>query len=336
MDTIKPLVIRTSERTAFKRCEQRWWWAWRDGLKPKQTPNALWFGAGIHVALANWYKPGLERGPEHPAKVWIDYCLSEERYIKDSGGILDETRWVDARDLGIHMLMSYVDTYGIDDAWDVIATEQAFQVRIKHPDAPGGYIVFTGTFDGVYRDKRDNSLWLMEHKTATGFPNVGILELDDQASGYFMAAEIVLRHKGLIGPDEHLAGIQYNWLRKMMPDDRPRDDKGLALNKDGTVSKRQDTARFMRYPAWRSVHQRAKTKQHIIDEVNRMMLLRNKNLGITKTPTQDCPYCPFFAMCQLHEADEDWTEYRDAMYDRRDPYGDHRLAIKTAGWEVIT
>jgi hypothetical protein len=49
----------------------------------------------------------------------------------------------------------------------------------------------------------------------------------------------------------------------------------------------------------------------------------------------DCSWdCPFFAMCQLHETDADWEEYRDAMFHRIDPYSDHRLAIKSAGDDI--
>jgi hypothetical protein len=328
------VVIRNSERQSLKRCPQQWEWAWRQGLKPRQTPDALWFGQGIHQALAAWYKPGYQRGPDHPAKTWIDFCHSEERYIKDAGGLPEEAKWVAARDLGIQMLFSYKETYGDDSMWDVIATEQDFQLKIKTPAVPGGFVIFGGTFDGVYRDVNDGKLWLMEHKTAAGVPNIGFLELDDQASSYFLAAEIVLRHKGLISEDEHLEGIMYNYLRKAMPDDRPQDSQGRALNKDGSISKRQDVLRFWRHPVWRSQHQRFNTRQSIINEVDLMMAYRTGALNVTKTPNMNCPYCPFFAMCQLHETDADWTEYRDAMYTRRDPYQDHRLALKSAGMEV--
>lgn len=300
------------------------------GLQPRRIGDALWFGTGIHQALAEWYKPGFARGI-NPAQTWVNFCVSEERYIKDAGGLIDEVKWVSARDLGINMLLSYLDEYQTDPTWDVIATEQTFQVKIKVPGAPGGFVVLMGTFDGVFRDTNTDQLWLMEHKTAAGFPNIGFLELDDQASTYFMVAEIVLRHKGILRDGQHLEGIMYNYLRKMMPDTRPRDEDGLALNKDGSVSKQQDTKRFMRTPVWRSVRQRKNTMEAIVSEVELMMLYRNGTLKVTKTPTKECPYCPFFQMCQLHETDADWMEFVDAMYIRRDPYSDHRMALKSAG-----
>jgi hypothetical protein len=216
----------------------------------------------------------------------------------------------------------------------VIATEAPFELSIPVPASlglPNNEIIYAGTFDGVYRDMRDGSLWLMEHKTATGFPNIGFLELDDQAGSYFMAAETVLKYQGLIRDDEFLAGIMYNYLRKMMPDDRPRNAMGQALNQNGTVSKRQDTERFRRHQVWRSRSQVSKMRQRIIAEATLMMQYRNGTLPIIKTTTKDCTFCQFFEMCQLHEADEDWQEYRRAMYSIADPYSDHRELIKSAG-----
>jgi hypothetical protein len=171
----------------------------------------------------------------------------------------------------------------------------------------------------------------MEHKTASSLPNTGYLELDDQAGTYFMLAENTLRHKGLIGEKEKLEGVMYNYLRKALPDDRPQNAQGQYLNKNGTVSKVQGSPLLMRYPTWRTDTQRVKMQEHIIDEAQQMQLIRDKVTKPTKTPTKDCSWdCPFFAMCQLHESGDDWIEFRDAMYDVRDPYADHRSALKSA------
>jgi PD-(D/E)XK nuclease superfamily len=330
------IMIRTSEISSLKRCPQRWWWGHVDGLEPNKPNNKLWFGGGIHVALADWYKQGFERGTD-PRKGWLQFVRDEEMYLRDNKGQRDDDEWVSARDLGFAMLDNYLETYGKDPGWDVINTEQQFQAKITMPSAPGGFVIILGTFDGVHRDAdNDNALMLMEHKTSSGGPNYGYLELADQPGVYFSVAENVLRHKGLIGENEHLDGIMYNYLRKANPDDRPRDEFGRALNKDGSVSKRQDTQRLWRFPVWRSREQRAKMRENIIATVELMMKYRTGELRVTKTPTMDCSWdCAFYAMCQLHETDADWQEYRDAMFHKRDPYQDHRLAIKSAGDDIV-
>jgi hypothetical protein len=326
---LKEIIIRTSERRDFKRCQQRWSWAWRHGLKPKRENNKLWFGSGIHVALAEWYLKGTDRGP-HPAKTWMKWVGEEQTYIKTYGLTPDENEWIEARELGALMLLNYTDTYGEDLDWNVIATEQTFQAKVEIPDVPNGFIIYTGTFDGVYR-LPDGTLWLMEHKTASSLPQTGFLELDDQAGSYFLMAEIVLRHQGLIGPDEKLDGIMYNFLRKAKPDDRPVNEFGQYLNKNGSVSKVQGSPLFMRYPVWRNDRQRDMQRQHIVAEARQMWEIRQSHLQVTKTPTKDCSWdCSFYQMCQLHESGDDWEEFRNSAFVKRDPYSDHRLELKSA------
>jgi hypothetical protein len=323
-----PIIIRNSERVTFKRCQARWVWSFVDGLVPNVTDTKLWFGGGIHIALAEWYQKGLQRGP-HPAKTWAKFVADEEVYIKSSNGLLDEVKWLDSRDLGMQMLLNYTDTYGDDPTWDVIATEQTFQVKSRLPDGTVFYI--TGTFDGVYRDTVTKQLWLMEHKTSAGIPDTGFLDMSDQGSTYFAVAEIVLRNMGIMGKYQHLEGIMYNFLRKAMPDDRPKNEQGKALNKNGSVSKVQPSPLFMRYEAWRSKGHRIKTIEHMKDEVAQMMAIRNGQFNPTKTPTMDCRWdCAFYQMCQLHESGDDWEDFRDAMFTKQDPYADHRAAMKDA------
>lgn len=99
--------ITTSERRAFKRCPQRWWWAYREGLLSHDGPSpALWFGIGIHEALAALYQLGKKRNKDF-IDLWRDYCDNDEisRAIRTrTGGELDEAEWVNARALGVAML----------------------------------------------------------------------------------------------------------------------------------------------------------------------------------------------------------------------------------------
>lgn len=225
--------MRTSERRDLKRCPARWHWAWREGLRPLHTKNPLWFGIGVHEALAEWYQPGLKRG-KHPAESWLEYCASEERYLptdfEDDG-----VKYIEARDLGEAMLNDYVDFYGKDDQWDVIATERTFSVLVPHPmrmirQRRAALLNYVGTWDGVYRDLATGKLWLMEHKTAAAI-KTDHLPLDDQAGSYFWSATRVLRKEGLLKPKDRLEGIMYNFLGKTMADIRDRDEFGQARNR---------------------------------------------------------------------------------------------------------
>jgi hypothetical protein len=320
-------ILRTSERRTFKRCPQAWEWAWRWGLKGKGRPaDPLWFGTGIHECLAQWYKgPGLKRGP-HPAQTWKKWYGSEINSIRTATSEdWQEDVWVDARDLGTAMLEGYVDEYGRDETWHVIAPEQTFQIEIPYRTKAGVLVLYCGTFDLVYRDLRTDEIWLGEHKTAKAI-SLGHLPLDDQAGSYWAVASRVLQHEGVLGKGDSIAGIMYNFLRKGFPDERPRNAEGQYLNKDGSVSKNQAAPLFVREPVERTRKERATQLRRIQNEAYWMRAAKKAPDQIYKNPTRDCQWdCSFFDMCQLHEkGGEDWMEFRDAMYVSRDPYADHR------------
>lgn len=239
--------IRNSERGTLDKCPQRWWWSWRDGLRPKETPKALWFGTAIHEALADYYQPGRKRSKDFIDK-FREYADMEGEYIRTNVGVIDEEAWVDARTLGEQMLLNYRKHYDGDRDWDVIGTEQPFSVRIpvipkslakdeitplmrRLADQIGSYFILNGTMDGVYRDLGDRKkAKLMEHKTAATI-SVRHLPMDNQAGTYWMTAATVGRAAGWLKPNENIAGITYNFLRKALPDDRPKDAQGYATNK---------------------------------------------------------------------------------------------------------
>lgn len=233
-------IIRTSERKAAKRCLQQWWWAWREGLRDRGSPAPpLWFGTGIHIALALWYcGPGKKRGP-HPAETWEAYCGSELTFIKTTD--LTEERlakYIDAQELGRVMMEEYVKLYGRDEHKLIIAPEQTFSLDIPWSDRQDLYDYvegeimarYAGTYDGVWRHADTGWILLDEHKTAAQI-RTDHLSLDDQGGAYWAVADRQLRRDGLIKSTERLRGIEYNFMRKGLPDTRPRDSEGYACNK---------------------------------------------------------------------------------------------------------
>lgn len=291
--------------------------------KGKQA-DARWFGIGVHIALAEWYRKGTRRGP-HPADTFEQWIGDEIAFVKTwLGSDFDEHKWEDARELGINMLEGYFDKWGRDPQWHIIAVEQPFSVRIKHAGKP--VAIFRSRWDGVARDLDSGLIILLEHKTASQV-NLAYLEGDDQAGVYCAVASEVLRAKGVLKPGEEIAGIQYNILRKAMADERETDADGYSLNKDGTISKRQPTARFIRPDlVERSPAQNATQLKRIEDEVAVMNAVRLGIIPVTKTRTKDCPHsCDFWNMCLLHDfGDDRWLELKKAHFTAQDPYEDTR------------
>lgn len=238
--------IRASERVTFKRCQQQWWWSNREGLvlKAKSQTDALWFGTGVHLAFAKWYVgPGLRRGPE-PAETWDHYAKQMEMaYIRtDDPDDEKVAQYIDARELGLKMLEGYRALYGRDEEWLVVSPERTFSLNIPWPENAKNFwdaasvdpslvmAILVGTYDLVFQHAVTLRYWLGEHKTAKSIM-LRHLAMDNQAGTYWATATAELRRAGLLPESELLAGIMYNFLRKGIPDERPKDSEGYYANK---------------------------------------------------------------------------------------------------------
>ena len=233
-------VLRTSERKQFKECQWKWERNYVDRLQNKyDSGTALWFGTGIHLALEKYYIPGTERGAD-PVETWTQYVndtRGDTNYINTHHNG-DSSFDVEALDLGTAMMESYVEHYGKEKWMDVIATEYDFQIGVNFRNFNKDGVTkdkaaYVGTMDLVYRDLRDNKIYVMDHKTARalGSSNTQYLPLDDQAGAYYAVAVTALRRKNLIGPKERISGVVYNYLVKALPDTRPVNPEGYATNK---------------------------------------------------------------------------------------------------------
>ena len=326
-------VLRTSERTCWRECPQKWWWAYREGLVKKGPPAmALWFGTGWHLGLAAYYGPGKKRYPKRARQVLEDYFdteLATLRTIVDEEGAAE---YVEAKALALAMFDHYVETYQGDQHLYIIAVERSEQVEIVNWKGET-IAVYAFTMDGVARDESDHGkIKLLEHKTAT-IIQLAWLALDDQAGSYLAFMTEVLRHEGLLKPNEAIQDVIYNVARKAIhkPDTRPRNAEGLALNKDGSVSKNQGAQApvLVRQEVVRSAESRNRLIERVAIEVEQMNEMRADPTRVYKNPHGGpfgCQTCPFFQMCQLHEEGGDWEDLRDWQFEVRDPYADHRKA----------
>lgn len=318
-------LIRTSERTTFTRCRQKWWWSYVEGLTPLEVAPALRFGDLVHQSLAAWYKPGAKRG----RKPWLTFkklYTAQLEEMEQFGMYTDEGEWTDAMLLGDAMLRNYVEFYGDDKLIEVIYPEKEFQVDLADPQTDEYICTYVGTFDAIIRDLKTGKIGLFEHKTAKAI-SLAHLQLDEQAGSYWAFGTDWLRSQGILGKRESLDFILYNFLRKAKPDARPQDREGRYLNQNGTVSKIQPAPYFVRQIVYRTDNDRRSTMLRIIEQAKEMEACRNGEMAIYKTPTRDCAWdCPFgprSGMCELHEMGSDWEDVRDSVFTYWDPYEHH-------------
>lgn len=331
--------VRNSERNDFKRCPWKWYWSWVKGMTGQRVPTWAWFGTAVHYALEVRYPVGLRRG--HPADVldaFVESVGNQTRRMYTEGMEADEEEVVDGIELGKAMLTGYMQKWGNDQAWEVIHSEQPFQIDVPDPRSNVEKIiaVMCGTWDLIIWDRVDKVYRVVDHKTRRSFPQSwAFYDINDQAGTYLWVAPEVLRHKGIFGPRDTIDGIIFNCLRKAMPDPRPTDRRGQALNKNGTVSKVQPRALFYRHTSHRTPHERVRQARRVAVEVRHMNTVRNRPSLLMKNTTEDCTHCQFFDICELDErSPREARTYARTLLVQRDPYRDHREAMQEKGIEI--
>lgn len=237
-------LVRTSERSTFKRCRQRWEWAYIDHLALDRPQKALDFGKIIHSALEAYYVPGRKRGP-HPAGTFLQQW---DEFLEEVGYSLmtrdyedDESEFVEMRDLGEEMLTDYVDHWQDEDSQiEVIAPEAAISADIMNRQQNAYMAKYLMQIDAVVYHHGFGRYLFWDHKTVSGgVPDPDEKYLDEQCGTYWTLGPDALREAGVIGPDVDISGFYYNWLVKKMADKRPRNHDGHFLNK--ASKKQRDT-----------------------------------------------------------------------------------------------
>lgn len=313
---MQPRFRRTTEIATYRDCRQRWYWAYVDKLQTPRVSNALTFGSLVHLGLEKWYIPGIERG-QHPAEAFKDACLENGQFSQwDEDG-----EKLDALELGVTMLLGYVDKYGLEPEIEIVCPERIFQRDIK--DRKGNYLAtYLCKLDAVFRNRNNGRIGLLEHKTAKSIDMVRINSgYGDQGLRYWYFANFILRQEGILEKGKVLDGVLYNFLRKGMPDDRPKNDKGLYINKDGSVSKRQPPPLFDRQWIKFTELELKQIERRIRAETWEMREAEEGRLPIYKNPSKDCSWkCQFRDMCEIHEMGGHWEDVREMTLTNWDPY----------------
>lgn len=366
-------MIRTSERGDFLDCQFYWWHHWERGLTSRRVPTWAWFGSAIHKALEVRYPVGNRRGGLADVLAAFEEAVGEHTgRIWEKGGELDEEEIHDGKLLGIAMLKEYVRFYGLDKHWQVIHTEQPFQIDVRHPVTGRLIAVYCGTWDLLIWDRVDKVYRLVDHKTRAQFKtDWSFYDLNNQGGSYLWVAPEVLTALGLIKKTDVIDGIVFNMLRKAMP--QPVAEDGIRYNQPkkqhflealarahvvdlpakptltalaaraqaegltvrGDARAVQPTPLFARYTTHRGDQQRVNQGLRVLNEAKHMDLLRRGKLPILKHPTEDCVRCPIFDYCQLDEVDKaEAEEYAATMLVVQDPYADHREAMQDNGFVV--
>lgn len=366
-------LIRTSERGDFMSCQFYWYWHWVRGLTSQRVPTWAWFGSAIHKALEVRYPVGNKRGSLADVIAAFEEAVAgETRRVYEAGSDLDDEEVHDGIELGKAMLTGYVHHYGQDPQWQVLHTEQPFQIDVRHPVTGRLIAVYCGTWDLFVWDSVDKVYRVVDHKTRASFKqDWSFYDLNNQGGSYLWVAPEVLEHMGLITKKDAIDGIIFNMLRKAMP--QPVEEDGVRYNKPkkphflealghigvvpgpkqtslvalaklaqehhlnvlGEPRATQPAPNYARYTTRREPEERVRQGEKVIAEARHMDLVRRGKLPLLKHPTEDCVRCQLFDFCMLEERDpQEALEYAATMLVQRDPYADHREAMQDNGFIV--
>lgn len=316
------------------------------------------FGTLIHRTLEHFYGPHNQqrRKPIHPAKTFarlydqeLEESQREWRNWRD-----EEDVWHTHRELGIAMMEGYVKEWKEQDKeYIVLSTEQRFQTEILVPRGEPKLpelspVLCVGTLDKVLYHLPSRRLLFGDYKTTKNDPTkTPWLALDEQAGAYWaygpawlaLEAPESLR-RAMLAAVAHLPpahrkavatfkfdGILYDFLKKDLPDDRPTDAQGYALNLDGSISKRQPGPLFHRELIYRDAGDRKNVLHRIYEDAKEIGMVRAGQLAVKKSPDRFiCIGCQFRDLCELHETGAaGWKEFKKQMYTTYDPYDSYYI-----------
>jgi len=214
----------------------------------------------------------------------------------------------------------------------VIESEMTFQVPVL--SAAGKTIFYyVGTMDGVWENRMDGSIRIIDWKTTKNDPmKEGLLKtLDEQATAYWTWGCDWLESQGILTAPQlqALNGMEFTFLRKAKRDARPQNAEGHYLNKDGSVSKKQPPPYFHRETVYRGDAEKENARERAVQQFAEMQMVRDGDLAHYKTPATGkmghCNWCDFKDICELHEIGSDWEELLEATTTEWDPYAAHEI-----------
>jgi hypothetical protein len=178
--------VSYSELDTFRQCPQKWQWGYRDGYKPDREKEAFRLGHVWHaimerhyLTIMGWQQENHGGSTRSPARgsmgetELLELCAGEVGAVMDP---LDE----ETRALMEWAYAGYVEAYGCDPDWRIIATEQRGQVPLASGEREIVWVI-----DLVVEDVDYGGVWIIDHKFIGDLMTDIEIDLDDQLGLYW-------------------------------------------------------------------------------------------------------------------------------------------------------
>lgn len=180
------VIITHSEIDAFRRCQLMWMLAYKDKWRipegEREDGHALTKGSLYHDVMEIHYTGlkhiqdgvwGQEQGLDHIARNVAALLWPQ-----------DGTEQSELQSLVWWMYQGYVERYGNDPQWEILAVEVKFQARLRTRDGKPTKYLLKGKLDLVIRDRKTGKIWIVDHKSGANLPDQMELDIADQFGLY--------------------------------------------------------------------------------------------------------------------------------------------------------
>ncbi len=198
MTTQRP--VSYSELDTFRQCPMKWDLGYRQGWKPTVEKEAFRLGHIWHEIMERHYltikdfqENGLPAadgshplgeglGPgRSPRRATVTETALLERCAGEVGAVMDKLD-DETRGLMEWAYAGYVEAYGCDSDWRIIATEQKGEVPLTEDGRPLVWVI-----DLVVEDLDYGGVWIVDHKFPGDLATDTEIDLDDQLGLYWYA-----------------------------------------------------------------------------------------------------------------------------------------------------
>lgn len=259
-------MIRTvsySQISSFRQCPLKWQLQKLEGLVPPVEHPRRALGTAWHSALEAHYAAFRRNDDEGRPRNLIE-AYAEVDYAIERAGVDAETaealRW---------MYDGYVELYGDDADWEILAIEHEFSVPLAR--IGGVSYHYHGFIDLIVRERSTGNIYIVDHKSSRGKDATKAAwqresDLDDQFSGYQAAMQLKVARKLRLPATGTIYALA-------------RTDK---LKRDMVLEER-----FGRYRAFRSEQTLEATWDDLIATTRAMHSVRTGRMAVWSAPTPD-------------------------------------------------
>lgn len=172
----EPIVISYSQLDARRQCPHKAQLAYVERwTTAKDETTAAGRGTLWHKLLDAHYTTLKNEGTDSDPEGAVAAKLTEFRRAGKDPDTLDLLEW---------MYEGYVEAYGHDEEWQVIAVEHRAQVPLLLPSGRKSRFELKMIIDLIVRDRETGLVWLIDHKSHATIPKSKELDLDDQFGLY--------------------------------------------------------------------------------------------------------------------------------------------------------